>query len=174
MKYLVLFVLLVVAACAPMTGTTEPEATSTVIVLPDGTACNFAGFGATLAFEDRRLNYTCGGERGLLGDVTVQGIDITLERATLTGTTLESSDVQNLTIAEIVLEDGMRCLSAGRGATMAFDGRRLNYTCDDGTALIGEIVESLSIFAAERATLDGSALVSSEPVNIRELRTATE
>jgi hypothetical protein len=174
MKYLVLLVLLIVAACAPMMGTTEPEATSTVIVLPDGTTCNFAGFGATLAFEDRRLNYTCGGERGLIGDVTVQGIDVTLELATLTGTTLESSDIQNLTITEIILEDGMRCLNAGRGATMAFEGRRLHYSCDDGTALIGEIVESLSIFAAERATLDGSALVSSEPVSIRELRTAAE
>ena len=29
----------------------------------------------------------------------------------------------------IQLHDGARCLFAGKGATLAFDGKRLNYTC---------------------------------------------
>jgi heat shock protein HslJ len=47
----------------------EPPA---FVDLPDGTRCAFAGHGATLAFDDKRLNYTCEtdgeDEVGLIGD----------------------------------------------------------------------------------------------------------
>ena len=46
-----------------------------IVALPDGTRCSFAGTGATLAFDGKRLNYTCdvvGQEVGLLGDLQPQ------------------------------------------------------------------------------------------------------
>jgi hypothetical protein len=41
--------------------------------LADGSVCLHAGFGATLGFEDKRLNYTCGqtdtGDTGIIGEL---------------------------------------------------------------------------------------------------------
>lgn len=60
------------AEATPTEAITEPPA---IVALPDGTPCAFAGTGATLAFNGKRLNYTCeveGQEVGLLGDLQPQ------------------------------------------------------------------------------------------------------
>ena len=64
------------------------SAAETAIQLPDGSQCLFAGKGATLAFDGKRLNYTCGntasGEQiGLLGDLERKGTTLTAEKITL-------------------------------------------------------------------------------------------
>ena len=152
---------------------TPTEAAETAIVLPDGTPCLHAGRGATLTFEGKRLNYTCGDAAGLIGDVTVdQGMDITLEKATIDGTTITGSEPMLLMVSEVTLADGTLCLNAGRGATLAFDEKRLNFSCEtvDG-GLIGDITEDDGVFMAELALLDGTELISSETVPVARMKT---
>lgn len=121
----------------------QPQST-TEIVLQDGTICQHAGFGATLAFDGQRLNYTCGGpELGILGDPVFTGEVATLELVRLSlgsgPATVSRRETVALTFGHVELEDGTRCAFAGRGATLAFEGRRLNYTCgNDQIGLIGE------------------------------------
>lgn len=170
----------------PTADTTDPAATetapaetsemATAVVLPDGTECLHAGEGATLSFEDKRLNYTCGEDQGLLGDVEItNGVEVALELATIDGTTITESEPLTLTLNAVELADGTVCLNAGEGATLAFDGQRLNFTCPEATeetGLIGDIATDEAAFSVERATLDGTSLVSSESTAIATIETA--
>lgn len=137
---------------------TAPAATT--IFLPDGTKCDFAGKGATLAFDGKRLNYTCGAaDVGLLGNMAKAGTGYTVERVTLArkdnAWVIGKSETITMEIATIDLADGTTCANAGKGATLSFDGKRLNYTC--GTAnevgLIGDLQLTTEVFTAERATI---------------------
>ncbi len=147
----------------------------TVIVLPDGTECLHAGRGATLALEGKRLNYTCSDTLGLIGDITVEnGSDITLEMATIDGTTITGSEMMVLMVESVELADGMICLNAGQGATLAFDDKRLNFTCgdDNSAGLIGDLIQEDGVFTAEVATLEGTSLVGTEMMPVGTLTTA--
>lgn len=149
---------------------TAPGDLATTIVLPDGTECNFAGRGATLAYEGERLNYTCSDTLGLIGDVTISnGTDITVTTATLEGANITGSEPLTFTLQAIKLVDGTLCLNAGQGATLAFEGKRLNFTCNDDLGLVGDIVQSEEIFIAEKAVLEGTNIVSSDPFEIQTL-----
>lgn len=124
---------------------------STVIELADGTQCLFAGTGATLAFDGKRLNYTCGfqGEDqvGLIGDVLVQNGDLIAEKAIIghnnDGFYLKESINVSGPAAVVELGDGTQCLNAGQGATLAFEGKRLNFSCgiqnEDQLGLLGDL-----------------------------------
>ncbi|MCC6454531.1 MAG: META domain-containing protein [Caldilineaceae bacterium] len=129
-------------------------------VLPDGTSCLFAGTGVTVAFDDKRVNYTCEPINategttttyGILDDPVVAGpteyaVDLATIGQTEGGFELHASEVISFTAWEVVLADGRVCLHAGFGATMGFEGQRLNYTCDKGESsadevgLMGELV----------------------------------
>jgi heat shock protein HslJ len=129
-------------------------------VLPDGTSCLFAGTGATVAFDDKRVNYSCTPldasdnatqTLAILNDPFVVGpteysVDLATIAHTDAGFELHASEVISYTAWEIVLADGRVCLHAGFGATIGFDGKRLNYTCDKGDSaaqevgLMGELV----------------------------------
>lgn len=152
-----------IAPGAAATAATLPARamTPTVFVLPDGAVCMFAGTGATLAFDDERLNYTCGDAdavpmRGLLGDPMQddrQGAGVwTVNLATYShgdeGFTLDSSTSITFFAAEIDLDDDSICLHAGFGATLGFDGKRLNYTCGDSDAGSTGIIGDLTYDAA--------------------------
>jgi heat shock protein HslJ len=122
-------------------------------ILPDGTRCLHAGFGATLAFDDKRVNYNCvavdASENAtetlaILGDPMVVGpteyfVDLATIARTEGGFELHSSEVISFTAWSITLADGRVCLHAGFGATMGFDGNRLNYTCDKGESTADEV-----------------------------------
>jgi putative hemolysin len=134
-----------------------------VIELPDGTRCSFAGTGATLAFEGKRLNYTCeveGQEVGLLGDVQ-QSEDVwKVEKVVIghgdSGFFVQESEEVTMTIERIELADGTQCLFAGTGATLAFEGKRLNYTCQvegQEVGLLGDLRQSEGIWTVEKAVL---------------------
>lgn len=145
----------------PLPDATLP--TATTIGLPDGTDCRFAGQGATLAYEGKRLNYTCSDTLGLIGDVVVtNGTDITVEIATISGTTITDSELLTFPIAGIELADGSSCLNAGRGATLAYGDRRLNFTCSSDKVLIGDISTSAPVFTVAQAFLEGTTIV--EPI----------
>jgi putative hemolysin len=136
---------------------------ATVIELPDGTRCSFAGTGATLAFEGKRLNYTCeveGQEVGLLGDVQQSEGVWKVEKVVIghgdSGFFVQESEEVTMTIERIELADGTQCLFAGTGATLAFEGKRLNYTCQvegQEVGLLGDLRQSEGIWTVEKAVL---------------------
>ena len=74
--------------------------------------------------------------------------------------------------AEIALLDGLTCRQAGRGATLAFEGRRASFTCGmkdgDTIALLGDLEAAEGGFRIVRARItqgaQGFALASSEPI----------
>ena len=157
---------------------TQPAA---IIELPDGTRCFFAGSGATLAFEGKRLNYTCeveGQEVGLLGDLQPSEGAWTVEKAIIghgdSGFSLKALEQVDMIIAYIELADGTQCLFAGSGATLAFDGKRLNYTCEvegQEVGLLGDLRQSEGVWTAEKAIIghddSGFTLKESEDVTIQ-------
>ncbi len=175
--------IIILAACQPIQPAT-PDAGGTVppasaqpatIVLPDGTSCAWAGAGATLAFDGKRLNYTCEESDatiiGLLGDpVATEMARWTVEKATIShgtdGFTLQESEMVTFLLARLDLADGSQCAFAGEGATMTFDGKRLNYTCAAAgdTTIVGILSElnvgAAGVYLAEKVTIDRSG---SEP-----------
>lgn len=148
------------------------------ITLPDGTTCLHAGRGATLAFDDMRLNYTCDEDGILLGDM-----DSRLDLFTVTygvmvegddGHELESSEEIEMRVAEVTLADGSVCLNAGQGATLAFDEGRANFTCDETDegehVLLGDMSVEMDVVTVTRGVVaagdDGFELAESETVYI--------
>lgn len=175
--------LLLLVACQPIQPVASDAGSSsmpadapqaTTIVLPDGTKCAWAGTGATLAFDGKRVNYTCSESAetiiALLGDPTPGDIGVwSVEQATIKhgsdGFTLESSATVTFLAATLDLSDGATCAFAGTGATMAFDGQRLNYTCGEpGDAIVGIIGDLIAgeagVISAEKVVIDRSG---SEP-----------
>jgi hypothetical protein len=74
---------LTLAACA---GPAAPAPTQAPATPNHATPlrCLFAGTGATLAFEGKRLNFTCGSpEVGLLGDIVLSDAGWTIEKAAI-------------------------------------------------------------------------------------------
>jgi putative hemolysin len=154
---------------------------ATIIELPDGTRCSFAGAGAALTFEGKRLNYTCeveGQEVGLLGDLQQSEGAWRVEKAIIghgdSGFFLAALEPVDMTIARIELADGTQCLFAGAGTTLAFDGKRLNYTCEvegEEVGLLGDLWQSEGVWRAEKAAIghgdSGFFLKESEEAAIR-------
>ncbi len=163
-------------------------AQTATLVLADGTACDFAGVGATLAFDGERLNYTCTDEGvepmiGLIGEIAQDEAGmLTVTRATIErgANGFELADSEELTFlgAEITLANGTTCAFAGTGATLAFDGERLTYTCGDPSiGLLGELMQGeTGQWSATKATLsrggDGFALEETEEVAVARIEGA--
>lgn len=112
----------------------------TTIILPDGSTCQWAGEGATLAFDGKRVNYTCtsadAGDTVLVGDITQdeETVWTVTEGTVVTGTNgFELQDAHDVTffLAELDLVDGDTCLHAGFGATFGYDDKRANWTCNE-------------------------------------------
>ncbi len=144
------------------------------IVLPDRRVCTYVGPEPRARDLGDPITYRCDDGRGLRGAVMIDDTYMTVDREGFENldrdAIIESEEIR-FRISEIVLADGTVCRHAGEGATLAFDGKRLNYTCG-GTAvgLIGDIEMSAGgIFQGEKATLDGTRLDSSEMMTISRL-----
>lgn len=143
------------------------------IRLPDQRLCIYVGPEPRQRDLGDPMTYDCGDGRGLRGEVRIDGTYMTVDREGRENfdrdAMIESEDIRFL-IAEIVLADGTICRHAGEGATLAFDGQRLNYTCGRSAGLMGDItMQAGGLFEVEKATLHGTELVSSEVVSIRRL-----
>lgn len=159
--------------------TTAPPAPTPV----GGLRCEFAGTGATLAFEGERLNFTCGGEAdrivGLLGDISAAEAGWVIRKATIADTddgfALEASEL--VPVSYIELADGTGCAFAGTGSTLAFEGERLNFACsrdaDSVVVLLGDVTLTEEGWAIRRGTIvtdeGGASLESSELATIAAL-----
>lgn len=70
------------------------------------------------------------------------------------GTPLERRSVRGV-VSRIRLYDGTECLSSGGGATLALDGKRLNFTCAPGRfVLLGPLQSLGNTLLAERVVLE--------------------
>jgi len=169
-----------IATCALPQASLADDAASAVpatIVLPDGTECYWAGQGATLAFEGKRLNYTCGNTLGLIGDITIaNGTSITLETATINGTTITGSTSQTLNITSVMLTDGTTCTSAAAdGLSRAIQDKPLDYFCnnsDTAAGLTGAITATNGVLSVDRITQEGFDRGYVETMTISTLTTA--
>ena len=118
--------------------TAPPASQAASIQLPDGEQCLFAGTGAGIGADGKRLNYTCTDpsapttvilgdpQPGEQGDWTVTEGVIAYQDGNFV---LQSSQPVTATVAVVALPDGTWCNNTGQGATLAFDGKRLNYSC---------------------------------------------
>lgn len=151
----------------------EPMPSAAQIRLPDQRLCTYVGPQPRQSDAGTPLSYDCGDGRGIQGAVTLDGSHMTLNRERRAsfrqdpGVRLETV---RFLVAEIVLADGTVCLHAGEGATLAFDGKRLNYTCGHSVGLIGDIaMRAGGMFEVEKASLNGTSLVSSDVVPVHHL-----
>lgn len=70
------------------------------------------------------------------------------------GTPLERRAVKGV-VSKVRLYDGTECLNSGDGATLAFDGKRLNFTCTGGRfALLGPLQSLGNTLLAERVVIE--------------------
>jgi heat shock protein HslJ len=149
-------------ACAPVLGVVGGPTES--VVLPNGEVCGHAGGGATLAFDGQRLAWTCDvgetGPRGLFGaPVVVRETDVswrlatTARRADGAGFELDRIDTVDARVARLELASGEMCAMAGEGATLAFGGRRVHYTCGGDVVLVGGLTSDDRGLLARRAVL---------------------
>jgi heat shock protein HslJ len=171
---------LLLASCAPALGGMRGATES--VVLPNGELCGFAGEGATLAFGGQRLAWTCDvaptGPRGLLGaPVVVRDTDVdwrlgtAARRADGAGFELGRLETVGGRVLDLELATGERCAFSGEGATLAFGGRRVNYTCGDDVVLVGALVgDELGLLATRGAlarTAAGLELRRERQVRVR-------
>ncbi len=121
------------------------------------TDCLFAGTGATIAIDGKRANFTCDTpDVVLLGDVEAGADGWLIEKATLTqqNGTFTVAESTQATIRFIKLTDGRRCAWAGSGATLAVEGKRVNFTCEtEEDVLIGDIQPGAEGWLIETATV---------------------
>ncbi len=142
------------------------------IVLPDRRLCTYVGPQPRSLGDP--VTYTCNDGRGLRGEALVDSLNyMTVDREGPENfdrdAIVESQEIRFL-VEEILLTDGTVCRNAGTGATLAFDGKRLSYTCGSNVALIGDIdSQAGGVFRVEKAQLNGSAFVSSEMATIQRL-----
>lgn len=161
----------VLAAVAALA--TDHPAPSAQIRLPDQRLCTYVGPQPRQSEFDTLLSYDCGDGLGIQGAVTVDGTQMILDRERRASFRQDPGirlETVRFLIAEIRLADGTLCRHAGDGATLAFDGKRLNYTCGRSIGLIGDLaVGAGGVFEVEKANLSGTSLVSSEVVTIHRL-----
>ncbi|MEM6714594.1 MAG: hypothetical protein AAF622_05940, partial [Cyanobacteria bacterium P01_C01_bin.147] len=149
----------------------DPD-TAAKIVLPDRRVCRYVGPEPRTRDLGDPVTYDCGDGQGLRGEVRIDGVYMTVDREGPENrdrdAIIESQDVRFL-IEEIKLVDGTVGKFAGEGATLAFDGKRLNYTCDNpSVGLIGDIESQAGgVFRIAQAKLDGTELAASEMMTIR-------
>jgi len=137
------------------------------VTAPNGavlTRYAFAGTGATLTVEGKRVNWT--GERRadgttavLAGDITLgdEGWEITQATLTRTDGSWKAQSTSTVLVQGIELADGSSCWFAGTGATFGFQDQRANFTCGDRkaqeiTALFGELKPGDDGYKILRAT----------------------
>lgn len=159
---------LALAACAPTLGALGALGLAGpptgFVTLPTGERCAHAGDGATLAFDGDRLGWTCdaeqGATRGLLGApaVTEDGTGLAwrlgvVRTAAAGGFELARDELVSARVWTLELEGGERCAFAGEGASLAFQGRRVAYTCDGDAVLLSPLEADGRGVLATRATV---------------------
>lgn len=125
-------------------GAGEPATPATTFVEPD-LWCEFAGTGATITVNSERANFTCDTEDNsnvvLAGNVTQGDDGWMITQATIANG--RATNVHDVMVTHIELEDGTVCAESGTGATFPANGERVNFTCEEaGVVLAGDIEQT--------------------------------
>lgn len=173
-------VVLGASACAPLFGGAGAGEATDLVTLPSGEVCGYAGEGATLAFDGLRLSWTCevapSGPRGLFGEPVVLGetnvswrIGSTARRADGGGFELARLETVDGRAVRFTTVTGSSCALAGDGATLAFGGERVNYTCDGDEVAVGALAGDARGLSATVGTLErtGDTFVLRRPRTVR-------
>lgn len=144
------------------------------IVLPDGDTCKIVSPELNPSLANGRVSHFCSDGVALVG-----GLQLGDGLGLVTRVTYDPNDPQNvfsdglvsIEARGVTLEDGTVCLHAGEGATIAFDGERANYTCDDDSVLLGAFEADGDEVFATQATFThddaGFHLVGKERVAVQ-------
>ncbi|MEO3431994.1 hypothetical protein [Inquilinus sp. CAU 1745] len=140
---------LVACAAPPKPSPGMATAAATMIELPDGTAC--------------RADEACTLDGRAVRRLDIGELEVTVELADRDGGT----ETLSFPIERVELADGAQCPSAGQGATLAFEGKRLNYTCLSApvAGLIGGFDVTDGVATAEGVVLghsDGEGFTAEE------------
>jgi uncharacterized membrane protein len=153
----------------------------TGLALPDGGECRPSGRGVPATYRGLPVRFDCGRSGGdtvgLVGTLAVgPGGLLSAQRALIEwregGHAAPPIETTVVRVTEITLSDGLVCRFAGKGSTLAFDGRRASYTCGmkDGAtvALLGDLEPVEGGLRILRARVvegeNGFTLRSSEPI----------
>jgi uncharacterized membrane protein len=155
----------------------------TLVTLSDETPCKPPGTGSELRHRGWRVAFDCGRSAGdtlaLVGPFTLGPGGLLVAQKVLVPWRSGEQDPQRTEsvparAAEITLASGLVCRFAGKGATLAFEGQRLAYSCGtkdgDSVALLGELESAADGFRILRARIahgdSGFTLRSSEPIPV--------
>lgn len=175
-----LVVALGASACAPLFGGSGAGEVTGLVTLPNGEVCGYAGEGATLAFDGLRLSWTCevapSGPRGLFGEPIVLGdtnvswrLGSTTRRVDGGGFELARLESIDARVVRFTTVAGSSCSFAGEGATLAFGGDRVNYTCDGDDVAVGPLTGDARGLSATIGTLEqtGDTFALRRPRSVR-------
>ena len=171
------------AAAPPAATPSLPTASGEIVALalPDGRTCQRTDKRDNVTFQGRRVSFECGRQGGdtvaLVGPLSFgpEGL-LTAEKALIewrdSGNAPPKVEITPARVTEIALSDALTCRRAGKVATLAFEGRRANYTCGmkDGetVALLGDLEPVEGGFRIVRARVAqgeaGFVLRSSETI----------
>lgn len=152
------------------------------IVLPDGTTCTPVDPEIGVMVANGKVSHFCQDGVALVGDTQLvddQGLVTRVVYDPAAPATILADELVPFEVRGATLADGTVCLGAGRGATLAFLGERVNYTCDGDAVILGYFEwdggslfatkgvvthdsEGFSLASHERmevSVLDGSALI---------------
>ncbi len=144
------------------------------IVLPDGDTCKIVGPDLNPSLANGRVSHFCSDGVALVG-----GLQLGDGLGLVTRVTYDPNDPQtvfsdglvSIEVRGVTLGGGTVCLHAGEGATIAFDGERANYTCDDDSVLLGALeADGDEVFATQATFTHDAAgfhLVAKERVAVQ-------
>ncbi len=153
----------------------------TALTLSDNTECRPPAASTELRFRGQRVSFDCGRSGGdtlaLVGPFTPGPEGLLVAQKVFVPWRTGDQDTETavavpVRATEITLATGLACRFAGTGATLAFAGRRLAYSCGtkdgDTVALLGELEPAEGGFRILLAKVadgeSGFTLRSTEPI----------
>lgn len=128
-------------AVASFAAAQEPRAPR--LVLTNGVQCTPTSPDLDFVLAGERVGYFCEEGAALLSDLRLdgdQGSVTRVEYDPFGGATATGQEHITFEVSSVTLDDGDQCFNAGHGATVAFGGDRVNFTCGGDLALLGDFV----------------------------------
>lgn len=141
------------------------------IVLANGEFCLPVAEELNARLAGGRVSHFCSEGAALVGDMTLLENRALVTRVTYdpdNPSDILSDSLVELRIRGMTLEDGARCLDAGRGATLALGGQRANYSCNTDQVILGFPQLSEGELSATRASVvqDAEGLYLENPTSV--------
>lgn len=134
------------------------------IVLPDGATCTAVGPDVNVTVAGGQVSHFCNAGVALVGELLLvddYGLVTRVVYDPNAAQTIYDDALVALEVKGVTLANGATCLHAGYGATLAYEGDRANFTCDDDGVLLGYFETSgADVYATRGAVGQGAAGLS--------------